>query len=450
METLECYRTPPTSPQPVETDVMRTRSKRVAISSPSRPLSPRDVPLPISPVPSSPYPRVLSLSGSSVSSRQTRPSTDGQITPRATTPGSPPQRPPRPPTSLLNIRPTIILAPLLVPSLPPADRPVFLKGKNSFSTGSTSLSNPDLSIGTCSTWEEQPSSDLTPPSPLFSPTSKQPQCSFVSPVEHRSVLHDKRRPSLPTLPKAVIKSHRYNSHAPIYSHKHSNSYSPTSARHPSTGSSAHPSTETPSATSSPSSSLIRLSPPHPPSPSPYPPPTSPLPLPPCPSPLAQTHHSYVRTPHHIIRHQRQRPVSPTKRASIRLCDPNDDLEITPIRDTDYTTTTSYLQPSDHDIFRPMSLSPPPLASFHSPLYPDLGFSRHRHANSHHQFDEEGHPGEMMVPDCADDFDPLPHQNSSGERRRWRTHRRLWMVATVSLVAVLVGGILCGVLWRLSQ
>lgn len=436
------FKTPPTSPRNGTPEVTRSQSKRTAVSSPSRPLSPREIPLPISPIPGSPYPQTLSASSSFTSSQRStaRVSNENRGFGLPDKSQSPPARPPRPPTSLPNIRPTIILSPSLVPSLPPADRPLYLKGKTSFSTASTSPGQPTFSIATNSTWEEHSYSALTPPSPCF---INSPPCTeshaFPKAASPFSPSYSQRRPSLPNPPKSPRKPHRHhNSIVHVNSHRRGHSSSSGSAgTYPSTNASACGSV-TASATSSPSSSLIRLSSPHPPSPSPYPPPTSPLPAPPSPSPLPR-----VRSHNEIqprIPRTRQNTVQATHYSSSHEGyghghgHGHDEDDITPLKVENAACTStnpSYKSLQYHSHHR----------EYYRPSAPHSNDCPPAELPAHYNDDEEaGHRGSG----AGVGISKLPSRWKSKDRKH------LWMLLTAATVALLVGAILGGVLWRLSH
>ena len=176
----------------------------------SRPLSPRQMPLPSSPPPVYRIRSADSLTGPQLRSRQQIPSTalvaklPSSVSKRSPLPRVPPPRPPRPQKSLPNLRPTVILEPDLISALPSSDRPKRQAAQipdpaHAPSPSPSDASNSDENFSTPidspaffapRTWPRQPSS-RSPTSPLRTAISSTSRSPRASPSSQRSLYSPK-------------------------------------------------------------------------------------------------------------------------------------------------------------------------------------------------------------------------------------------------------------------
>ena len=368
--------TPPSSARQWTRTPTGSRANSKTVSSPSRSLSPRHFPLLLSPPTASPEgvhfdgPTSTAATGLKIARTSSNSVLDCCISPKSpnswSAPRSPPPRPARPPTALPNIRPTIILSPFLVSSLPPADRPLLsksLNGECSFSTSSTSPSQPTFSSKSSTSDSRSCYSSLAPPSPCFFGSTSWPTTQSPATPSPKG--------TTPTLALSARSPQRLVDPAVLS----------TRPKRPATGEahSRYPSRDINNGSAPASSRNSRIPPPHAPSPPPFPPPTAPLP----PTP-------YINT-------------TTNSEASLG--------------------STRREKQLHHDSFYHHCR---PLIRCHAEAEGALALAHELNGN-----------------DGAVDEEAVP--------RPWRSphRRRLWMLGTAALVALLVGGILAGIVWKLD-
>jgi hypothetical protein len=449
MDNMELFNNQSTSPERRTSPSALSKIPSCVSSPACRPLSPANIPLPASPLgraSKSDY-----VYRDSLPARSTRPpGSKGQTPLRSRTPTwprSPPARPPRPPTALPNIRPTIILSPFLVSSLPPGDQPIIpgsLKNKGSFSTTSTSTSKPTTSSYTTSSSIDQNScyNSLTPPSPhFFAPTN----WPVASETIRESLMEDVFfTPSLPARstkrPSALLlheDSRKRSACAPGHQrqleHGHGKSQTHTPAH---SDSQSH---------SGGSSIYSQANSSYPSTPPPFPPPTSPLPATPRTSPVAsKTSLFYNRAPHphqpspHTVPDSLSNDISFSVPGSLPLITP----AARPCKTSRRATTHEPTE--DIDPVRPTTCAPTTPVKFdpqsqqpHSP-----SSSTETKPKTGTQVEQNGEPPISALPGVEPEDRPKAHRSQ-------RT-RHLWMLGTVAAVALLVAGILGGVIWRLAR